>query len=114
MSLESTVQVRRGGTYLTISATSVDRYIAKGFDVVDDSGNVVQACTPNDVNVLRQAYEEHIAEIKSLKARIVELENQLKESKAVKSVKTESVASAVVEEAEQPTETAPRKRSKKN
>lgn len=88
--VDKTVRVRRGGSYLTISVDSVDRYLAKGFDVIDDAGNVVKESIPHDVNVLQLAYQQHVAEIKELKKHIKELEsrdNTLIESKNVKKSK---------------------------
>jgi len=76
MSADGIVTVRRGGSYLTIPELAIDRYMAKGYDVVDESGNVLQASIPNDINVLQTAYKQHISEIKALKERIAELENQ--------------------------------------
>ena len=72
--VDETVRIRKGGSYLTISATSIDRYLAKGYDVVDEKGNVLKASIPNDINTLRVAYSQHVAEIKELKQRIKELE----------------------------------------
>ena len=76
--MSETVTVRRGGSYLTIPVLAIDRYIAKGYDVVDNSGNIVQSGTPNDVNILKRAYEEHVAEIKKLKEEIAQLKSQPK------------------------------------
>lgn len=76
--MADTVTVRRGGSYLTIPALAVERYMAKGYDVVDKTGNVLQGSTPNDINVLKRAYEEHVAEIKELRKEIAELKSQLK------------------------------------
>ena len=73
--IDETVRVKRGGSFLTIPTTAVDRYLAKGYDVVDNNGNVVKASVPTDVNTLRAAYENQIAEIKELKERIKELES---------------------------------------
>lgn len=70
------VTVRRGGGYLTIPAEAVDRYMAKGYDVVDSNGNILKESTPNDINALKRAYENHVAEIKKLKAEIAELKSQ--------------------------------------
>jgi hypothetical protein len=72
--VDNTVMVKRGGSYLTIPANSVERYMAKGYDVVDDSGNVVRESIPNDVATLKIAYKKHLDEIKTLKERIAELE----------------------------------------
>lgn len=52
--------------------------MAKGYDVVDNSGNVVQSGTPNDINILKRAYEQHVEEIKELRKEIAELKSQLK------------------------------------
>lgn len=78
--MADTVTVRRGGSYLTIPASAVDRYKAKGYDAVDERGNIIDASVPNDINILKKAYEEHIAEIKRLKEEIV----ILKEASVVK------------------------------
>ena len=99
MLADGTVEVRRGGTFLTIPANAVDRYMAKGYDVVDSQGNVIKASIPNDVNVLRIAYQKHTAEIAALKKRIEELEAE--------------VAKPVEKEAEKPAETAPKASTRK-
>jgi len=74
--VDETVRVRRGGSFLTIPTTAIDRYLAKGYDVVDSSGNVIKASMPTDIHALREAYEKQTAEIKALKARIKELESK--------------------------------------
>ena len=67
------VTVKRGGSYLRIPALAVERYMAKGYDVVDDAGNILQGSIPNDINILKRAYKEHVDEIKRLKEEIAEL-----------------------------------------
>ncbi len=79
--VENTVKVRKGNVYLTIADTSVERYRAKGFDVVDEHGNVVLESVPNDTATLKAAYTRQLAEIKQLKERIAKLEEQAKETK---------------------------------
>lgn len=74
-----TVTVRRGGSYLRIPTSAVERYMAKGYDVVDEAGNVLQGNIPNDINVLKNAYKEHIEEIKKLKEEIAQLKAEAKE-----------------------------------
>lgn len=78
--VDETVRVKKGGSYLTIPTASIDRYMAKGYDVVDDKGNVLRASIPNDINALRVAYSQHVAEIRELKQHIKELETQLREA----------------------------------
>lgn len=85
--VDSTVTVKRGGSYLTIPRLAVERYLAKGYDVVDENDNVLQASVPNDVNTLKRAYEAHTAEIKALKERIKQLEKEKSEDTTVESEK---------------------------
>lgn len=95
--MSETVTVRRGGSYLTIPALAVERYIARGYDVVDDKGNVIQSSVPNDVTILKRAYEEHVAEIKKLKEEIA----QLKSEKIAEPVKHSKLFGTEVEEPEE-------------
>ena len=95
--MSETVTVRRGGSYLTIPALAVDRYMAKGYDVVDDKGNIIQSSVPNDVTILKRAYEEHVAEIKKLKEEIA----QLKSEKIAEPVKHSKLFGTEVEEPEE-------------
>ena len=74
--VDETVRVKRGGSFLTIPTTAIDRYLAKGYDVVDSSGNVIKASMPTDIHALREAYDKQTAEIKALKERIKELESK--------------------------------------
>lgn len=88
--VDSTATVRRGGSYLTIPANAVERYLAKGYDVVDENDNVIKSSVPNDINTLKIAYEQHIAKIKELEAQVKELKAQI-----AKSAKHEEKAEAV-------------------
>lgn len=80
--IDKTVVVRRGGSYLTIPVDAVDRYLAKGYDVVDSAGNVLKESVPHDVNALRIAYEKHVAKIKELESTILDLKRQLRNAAA--------------------------------
>ena len=75
MLADGTVEVKRGGAFLTIPANAVDRYMARGYDVVDSQGNVIKESVPNDLNALKIAYQKHVAEIAELKKKIAELQN---------------------------------------
>jgi len=79
--MTDTVTVRRGGSYLTIPAGAIDRYIAKGYDVVDKNDNIIQSGVPNDINVLKIAYNQHKSEIESLKAENAKLKQEISELK---------------------------------
>ena len=101
-----TVTVRRGGSYLRIPALAVERYMAKGYDVVDEAGNVLQGNIPNDINVLKNAYKEHVEEIKKLKEEIAQLKAQPK----AEPVKQSKLFGTEVEE---PEEVIPEKKTTK-
>lgn len=78
--LSDKVEVKRGNVYLTIASEDIDRYIAKGFDVLDADGNVIKKSIPNDLKVLQKMYEDQLEEIAKLKAEIETLKAQIKES----------------------------------
>ncbi len=81
--LDTTITVRRGGSYLTVPANAADKYLAKGFDIVDEAGNVIKESVPNDVNSLKAAYNKHIAKIKELEDTIKALKAQLEVAEPV-------------------------------
>lgn len=97
----NTVEVKQGNVYLTINAEDVDRYMARGFDVVDEVGNVIKKSVPNDINVLKQAYEQHTAEIAKLREENESLKAQLK-AKSKAEPKT-AQSTAEIKEAKAPT-----------
>jgi hypothetical protein len=110
--MADTVTVRRGGSYLTIPFGAIERYKAKGYDVVDEKGNVIQSSTPNDVNILKRAYEEHVEEIKRLKAEIAELKSKPKPEPIV--ISKPELESEVVKEIEPAEKKTTAKRAKKS
>ena len=79
--VDSTVQVRRANVYLRIPQDEVSRYVAKGYDVVDNKGNVLKASVPNDLGTLQKAFVDKANEIKELKAKISQLKEELSEVK---------------------------------
>lgn len=87
---DNVVTVKRGGSYLTVPALAVERYLAKGYDVVDSNDNTIESSVPNDVNALKIAYEKHVAKIKDLESQIETLKAQLKESQFTKKVVAEA------------------------
>lgn len=74
---EQTVTVRRGGSYLTIDANAIERYLAKGYDVVDNNGNVVTECVPSDIVTLQKAFIDKSTEIKRLSDENKALKTQI-------------------------------------
>ena len=100
---QKTVTVRKANVVLTINELDVERYMKKGFDVIDGNGHVMKSAVPNDINVLQKAYTDHLNEIASLKAEIEQLKIQLESKKVAKA--TEEVP------AEEKTEEAPKKKT---
>lgn len=71
--LANTVRMRRGGSYLHVPQGSVERYISKGYDVVDEDGNVIRDGAPNDVHALKTAYDKALEKIKELEDEVAKL-----------------------------------------
>lgn len=81
------VQVRRANVILDIKEEQINEYLGKGYDVINSKGDVVQASVPNDANVLRKAYVDHLKEIKTLKETIDSLNAEIKSLKNTKTAK---------------------------
>ena len=74
---EQTVTVRKGGSYLTIPVLAIERYMAKGYDLVDNHGNVLKACVPNDIGTLQKAFVDKSAEIERLTQEVKRLKGEI-------------------------------------
>ena len=85
----SEIKVRRGNVVLRVSAEQKAEYLAKGFDVIED-GKVVEASVPNDVNILKRAYKEHLEKIESLEAEIKSLKKGTSKPKTTRTKKTDN------------------------
>jgi len=81
----NTVRVKRGGSFLTIPKLALERYVAKGYALVDNAGNIVQSETSTD---WKNLYEQQVIENKILKARIKELEKKSAKDEEPKAVDT--------------------------
>lgn len=108
MSVE-TIGVQRANKYLRVPADAVDRYIAKGYDVVDENDNVVVKSIPNDMNTLKMEYSKQLEEIEKLKAEVSRLKAELNSATTSKVVTQKKVEEPVITE-----DTTTKKRSKKN
>ena len=81
------VQVRRANVILDIKEEQINEYLGKGYDVINSKGDVVQASVPNDANVLRKAYTDHLKEISDLKETINKLNAEIDELKKAQTAK---------------------------
>lgn len=71
-------KVRRANVILDIKDSEIDFYLTKGFNVIDEVGNVIREAIPNDATALKAAYYKHIDEIKALKAENEKLKKSIK------------------------------------
>ena len=72
------VEVCRGNVYLDISEEEIDKYMAKGFSVVDKkTSKIIKQSIPTSLDELQKAYTDHINEIKNLKLENSQLKSKL-------------------------------------
>lgn len=74
-------KVERGNVQLTVSDSNLDFYLAKGYNVIDDEGNVIQESIPRDLATMEKMYHEHSATIKALTTKVNELTKENKKLK---------------------------------
>lgn len=118
--MSDTVQVRSGNKYLDIPADAVSRYVAKGYDVVDESGKVIVKSIPNDLGILKAEYIKALETIKKLESEIAALKAAKKEVKPI--VKEEPIVEEIPEAVtevteeveEEPIVKSSKRRSKRN
>lgn len=65
--------VRQANVILAIPEEQKDEYVSRGFDVVTESGVVVEAAIPHDVPTLQSKLKELRDENANLRNKIVEL-----------------------------------------
>lgn len=102
------IKVRRGNVMLTVPDYQRGEYLAKGFDIVDNAGIVVENSIPTDPNVLKRAYVEHLALIKAKDAEIASLKAKIN----TKTVEADNNASTdIVEKSAKSTRSTSKKKS---
>ena len=84
--------VRRGNVELEINDTYLNSYLAKGYDQIDNKGNVILKGTPNEMNSLKLVYADALntidklnkeneklnKQVQNLQLQVQELDKQLK------------------------------------
>ena len=79
------IRVKRANVILDIAEQQQSEYLAKGFDVVDDKGNIlIESLTTNDPSTLHKKLMEAHEKIKAL-----EQENKLLKEKLNSKAKSE-------------------------
>lgn len=70
--------VQRGNVYLTIPEDDIKKYMAKGYNVIDEkTGKVIRQSIPTELGDLQKAYSEHVEIIKNLTAEVERLKAEL-------------------------------------
>lgn len=69
--------VEKGNVVLTVKDDETEHYLELGYNVVDNSGNIIRECVPTDVGALRVAYTAHKKEIEALKKENEALKAQI-------------------------------------
>ena len=83
--------VKRANVVLRVTTAELDKYLAKGYSIIDENGNVIRQAEPNDLAAFRTAYVEQAKEIAALRTQIATLEAELEKqnAKSKKKSKTE-------------------------
>ena len=99
-------KIRRANVILQVPEEQVSRYLAQGFDVIDElTGEVLQESIPHNDQALKAKYVELTNKNMELEMRIADLEAKLEAAKA------EPKEEAVVEEEPKPKKTTRKKKS---
>lgn len=73
--------VRQANVILAIPEEQKDEYVSRGFDVVTESGVVVESAIPHDVPTLQSKLQELQNENATLRSKIVELASKTTKKK---------------------------------
>lgn len=70
--------VRKGNVVLTIPDTDIEKYMAKGYSIINGTtGKVIRQSIPTELKELQKAYSEHVNIISQLKQEIDTLKREL-------------------------------------
>lgn len=71
-------EVCNGNVYLTISEEEIEKYMAKGFSLVDEkTGKIIKQSIPTEIGPLKKLYSEQLELNKKLTAEIAVLHNKI-------------------------------------
>ena len=74
-------RVERGNVVLHIADNEVQHYLQLGYNLTDESGNVISSAIPSNLGVLQKYYVEHTEKIEELEKTITTLTAQLNQPK---------------------------------
>lgn len=82
------IKVKRANVVLTVDDDKKDYYLAKGFNIYSQDGELLEEAIPVDIGVLQKAYVMQKAKIKALEAEIASLKDKPVVEKTTKKRKT--------------------------
>lgn len=74
--------VKKNNKELTVLDSQKDSYLALGYNVIDEEGNIVETGRATEYSALREENDTLKAEITKLSAKIAKLEKENKKLKA--------------------------------
>ena len=77
--------VQRANVVLKVRDEEVDKYLARGFNLLNENGEVIRSATPNDLATFKEAYIRQSKEIEKLNSQIEELKAELEKARQKKS-----------------------------
>lgn len=77
--------VQRANVVLKVRDEEVDKYLARGFSLLNEDGEVIRSATPNDLATFKEAYIRQSKEIEELNSQIEELKAELEKARQKKS-----------------------------
>lgn len=69
--------VRKANVVLKVTDAEIYKYLARGYKVIDEDGNVVREAEPNDIASLKEAYVKHLTQITKLEEEVASLKKEL-------------------------------------
>ena len=90
------IYAERGNRVKQISESDIQKYLEQGYKITDERGAVMLESAPTDVQSLRNAYRQHVDEIKALKAQIEYLSSELAKAQTVSKVEEPKKEKALV------------------
>lgn len=108
-------EVCKGNVYLTISEEEIDKYMSKGFSLVDEkTGKVIKQSIPTEIGSLQKLYSEQVELNKKLTEEIALLRNKIESlEKAEPTTKVGSASEDSDSWDDWSKEPTPRKKSRK-
>lgn len=104
---------RKANIETAITEDKVEQYVAEGYTIFDANNHIVKETAPDNLTTLKQAYTEHIAELKVKDAEIARLKDELTRAQKALSDMEAKAKKAEASVGEVPAEKPKRTRTKK-